>query len=302
MFDKTILINKVINALHDNEFETFVTHGSFDIVARREHLLLIKTLLNVDALDESHALDLRAISYFLSAYPFVISQRNNREHLNDATIYSRFELPVITPQLFKTMLEDEETVVVHSSKGRHTQEINTFTLKEKRKELDLTLDELSHQVGISKKAMYEIENKRVNPQRETVKKIESMLGVELTLPYEMKHTQAVYLKPRGHFQKNVSKEFSRIGIDNSSVHSVPFKIIGRENFSLITNLSTTPSEIKGEVPQIKQLSEILLSKVVLISKRYGRGSIEGIPIVLEPELNAIQSSKELSEIIDERAS
>lgn len=300
MFDKTILMNKIINALHENEFETFVTHGSFDIVGRREHLFLIKTLLNVDALDESHALDLRAVSYFLSAYPFVISQRNNRGHLNDTTVYSRFELPVMTPHLFKSVLEEEEMIVTHSSKGRHTQEINTFTLKEKRKGLGFTLEELAHQIGISKKAMYEIENKRVNPQRETVRKLERMLSTELILPYEMKHTEAVYLKPKHSFQRTVSMEFSRIGIDNSSVHSSPFEIIGKESFSLITNLATIPSEAKKELTEMKQLSGILSSKAVLISKRSYKESVEGVPVISEPELSELKTSKELSEVIDER--
>lgn len=293
-------MNKVINALQENQFETFLTHGAFDIVARREYLILIKTLLNVDALDESHAMDLRAVSYFLSAYPFVISQRNNREHLDDETVYSRFELPVITPQLFKSMLEEDEMVVTHSSKGRHTQEINTFVLKEKRKEMDFTLEELAGRIGISKKAMYEIENKRVNPQRETVRKLERMLAAEFTLPYEMKHAGAIYLKPKDHFQKTVSMEFSRIGIDNSSVHSSPFEIIGRESFSLITSLSTIPSEAKNELSEIKQLSGILSSKAVLISKRSYKESVEGVPVVSESELTEIHSSKELSKIIDER--
>lgn len=302
MFDKTILMNKVINTLHENQFETFVTHGSFDIVARREHLFLIKALLNVDALDESHALDLRAISYFLSAYPFVISQKNNREHLNDSIVYSRFELPVITPHLFRIMLEEEEMIVTHSSKGRHTQEINTFTLKEKRKELGLTLEELAQHIGISKKAMYEIENKRVNPQRETARSLERILRIELALPYEMKHTEAVYLKPKHHFQKVVSMEFSRIGIDNSSVHASPFEIIGRDNSSLITHLSTIPSEVKSELTEIKQLSGILSSKAVLISKRSYKQSVEGMPIISESELSELQTSKEFSKLIDDRTS
>ena len=301
MFDKTILMNKIINTLQENQFEIFVTHGSFDIVARREHLLLIKTLLNVDALDESHAMDLRAVSYFLSAYPFVISQRNNREHLDDETVYSRFELPVITPHLLKSMLEDEEIDVTHSSKGRHTHEVNTFTLREKRKELDFTLEELAAKAGISKKAMYEIENKRVNPQQGTVKKLEMILGIELILPYEMKHPEAVYLKPKHNFQRTVSMEFSRIGIDNSSVHASPFKIIGKESFSLITNLSTVPSEARNELNEMKQLSGIMSSKAVLISKRSYKESVEGVSVVSETELGELGSSQELSKLIDERS-
>ncbi|MBI2084281.1 MAG: helix-turn-helix domain-containing protein [Candidatus Aenigmarchaeota archaeon] len=300
MFDKTILINKVINALQDNGYETFVTHGSFDIVARQDRLILIKTLMNIDSLEESHAMDLKAVSYFLSAHPFIVSIKNNREHLNDETVYSRFDVPVVTPKLMRVMLEDDELVVSHSSKGRHTQEINTFTLKEKRKELGYTLQVLAKQIGISKKAMYEIEKKRVNPQRENAHALERLLGTELALPYEMKFEEPTYIRPKTVFQKIVSREFARLGIDNSTVRSAPFEIIGRESFSIITNLSTTPSEIKKEIEEVRGLANVFSSKTVLISKRYVRTCVEGIPVVSEQELSELQSSKELSEIIDER--
>lgn len=301
MFDKTILVSKVLDTLHNNQFKTFVTQGSFDIVGKRENLFLIKVLMNIDSLDESHALDLRTISYFLSAYAFLVSVRNNREHLDDETVYSRFELPVMTPKLFQSMLEEEEFEVVHSSKGRHTQEINVFTLKESRKQVGYTLEQLAQHVGISKKAMYEIEHKRVNPQQETVKRLESILRIDLTLPYEWKYAQAVYMRPKDDFQKSVSGELSRLGIDNSSVNSAPFEIIGKESFSLITNLSIVPSEVKREMIQMKKLSEISESKAVLISKRTIRESIEGIPIISENELSEIKHSKELGKIIDERS-
>ncbi|MBI2545303.1 MAG: helix-turn-helix domain-containing protein [Candidatus Aenigmarchaeota archaeon] len=300
MFDKTILMSKVLDILHNNGFETFVTNGSFDIVAKRENLFLIKVLMNIDSLDESHALDLRAISHFLSAYPFVISIRNNREHLDDEIVYTRFDLPATTPKLFQLMLQDDNIEVIHSSKGRHTQEVNVFNLKETRKQIGYTLEQLANRVGISKKAMYEIESKRVNPQQGTVRKLESVLKIELRMPYELKHAEPVHLKPKDNFGKSVSDELNRLGIDNSSVNSAPFELIGRENFSLITNLSNTPSDIKHEIIEMKKLSEISESKAVLISKRTIKESIEGIPIISENELSEIKHSKELGKIIDER--
>jgi len=298
MFDKSFLLNKVVNTLQKNEFEVFLTHGSFDIAARREHLMLIKTLLNVDGLNQEQALSLRTISYFISAYPFVVSTKNNRELLNDDTIYERFDLPVLTPKLFEEMLT-EEIVIEHSAKGRHTLEINTFALREKRRELNYTLEQLSQEISISKKALYEIENKRVNPTKQTVKKLESILSVTLTMPYEMKTVGPTYLKPKDEFQENVSKEFSRMGIDNSSVYSAPFEIIGKEKFSLITTLSQNTTKIKKESSAMKDLSRVLNSKAVFIAKRTNEKHVEGIPIVLESELSEIESSKELSEIIEE---
>jgi putative transcriptional regulator len=301
MFDKSFLVNKIVNTLQKNEFEVFLTHGCFDIAARRGFLVLIKTLINVDGLTEEQALSLRAISYFVSAYPFVISVKNNREFLDDKTVYSRFDLPVVTPKLFEEVLVEEDMSAIQSAKGRHTTEINTFVLREKRKELEYSLEVLARIIGISKKALYEIENMRVTPKEETVKKLENMLGVELRIPYEMKSSVATYLKPKNEFQDKVSKEFSRIGIDNTSVYSAPFEIIGKEDFSLITGLSKNTSEIKKEATIVRKLSSILCSRAIFIAKKSHEKTVEGIPIFLDSELPEIESSKEFSEIMREKS-
>lgn len=299
MFDKYFLLNKIVNILEKNEFNTFTTQGCFDIAARREYILLVKTLINVDALDREQALSLQAISHFLSAYPFVVSMKNNREFLNDRIVYTRFSLPVVTPKLFEEMLI-EDTAAIQSAKGRHTTEVNSFLLREKRKELNYTLAELSEMVGISKKALYEIENKRVNPTEETVKKLETILSITIRLPFEMKASKAVYLKPENEFQDRVSKEFVRIGVDNSPVYSAPFEIVGRESFSLITSLSKNTVKIKRNVSTVKRLSNIFSSHAVFIAKKSREKLVEGIPVVLEKDLSEIGSSKELTHILLEK--
>ena len=298
MLDKTFLINKIITTLQKNEFEVFLTHGCFDIAAKREFLMLIKTLINIDGMNEDQALSLRAISHFVSAYPFVISLKNNRSFLNDNTVYSRFDLPVLTPKLFENIIVDEDMSAIKSAKGRHTAEINSSVLKEKRRELDYTLEELAKIIGISKKALYEIENNRVSPKNETAKKLENILGVHLRVPYEMRTSQAIYLKPKDEFQGKVSKELDRIGVDNSSVYSVPFQIIGKGKFSLITSLSKNISEVKREAVIVKRLSGILSSKVMFVAKKSGEKLIDGVPIIPESKLLEMSSSKELNEILE----
>ncbi len=300
MFDKSFLLNKVVNTLQKNEFEVFCTTGCFDIAAKREHLLLVKTLLNIDGLSQEQALSLRAISHFVSAYPFIVSVKNNREMLSDSIVYSRYELPVLTPQLFEDVIIEEDISAIQSAKGRHTAEINTFTLRERRNELGYSLEELSKEIGISKKALYEIENKRVNPTDQTVKKLEAMLSVELRTPYEMKSAGAVYLKPKDEFHHKVSSEFSRIGIDNSSVYSAPFEIVGKEKFSLITRLSENTVKIRQEAISVRSLSNVFGSKAIFVAKKIHEKGTEGMPVVLESELSEIESSKELSKFIEER--
>jgi len=300
MFNKSFLVNKIVNSLLSNKFEVFLTHGCFDIAAKKNHLMLIKSLINVDGLNQEQAMSLRAISYFLSAYPLVVSVKTNRSFLENEIIYSRFQLPVMTPELLSRILEEELVPAIESSRGKHTVGIDFNGLREKRKQMNLTLEGMAEKIGISKKALYEIENNRVNPTNETVKKLETVLKVDLKNSYQLKTAEKTYLNPKDDFQNKVSKELSRIGVDNSSVYSAPFEIVGKEKFSLITNLSKNCVEIKKEATVVKRLSSIFSSRAVFIVKKSKEQSVEGVPIVLESELPEIETSKELGKILEEK--
>jgi len=290
-----------VNSLKKKEFQLFLTSGCFDIAARREFLMLIKALTNVDGLVEGQAQSLKTISYFISAYPLVISERTNRGELSDGIIYSRFQLPVVTPELFDNMIEEEIIPEIKAIKGKHTVVINTVYLRKKREELNLSLEKLSKQIGISKKALYEIENQRVNPTVDTVQKLEELLGIDLKIPYKMERVERTYIEPKNEFQKKVSLEFSRLGVDNSAVTSASFEIIGKEKTSLITGLSNNTVKIKKVVSQVKGLSFIFSSQGMFVAKKSHEHAIDGVPIVLESELPELESSRELSKLIKEKS-
>jgi len=301
MFNKSFLVNRLVNSLEKKEFQLFLTQGCFDIVAKKRFIILIKALTNIDGLMQEQALSLKAISYFVSGYPLVVSERTNRGSLNDEVIYSRFQVPVITPQTFECMIEEEIIPEVKAIKGKHTVTVNTTYLKKKREELNLSLDKLSKKIGISKKALYEIENQRVNPTVETVRRLEELLEIDLKVPYKMKKVEKVYVKPKNEFQEKISSEFSRLGIDNSAVTSASFEIIGKEKTSLITGLSTNTMKIKKVVSQVKGLSSIFSSQGMFVAKKSHEETIEGVPIVLEDELPELESSRELSKLIKEKS-
>jgi putative transcriptional regulator len=295
MFNKSFLTDKIVNSLLNKDFEVLVTDGCFNIAAKNENLMLIKSLINIDSFSEDHALSLRSISYFLSANPLVVSIKNNRQFLNDQTIYSRFQLPVITPQTFDNFLEEEKMVFFESSKGKHTSEVDVEKIRNKRKEKGFSLRELAQFVGISKKAMYEIEKNKTKPSSETIFKIEDILKTKIQIPKKFtSKVQATYIKAKTEVQKKVSKEFSRIGIENSSVYSAPFEVIGKENFSVVT------SSLKKELPIMKKFANIVSSKAFLVAKKSEEESVNGIPIVLESELAEIENPKDLKSRLKER--
>ncbi len=51
MLNRTVLTTRLVNSLLKREFEVFLTHGCFDIAAKREKLVLIKSLINIDGLN-----------------------------------------------------------------------------------------------------------------------------------------------------------------------------------------------------------------------------------------------------------
>lgn len=137
----------------------------------------------------------------------------------------------------------------------------------------------------------------MNPTEETVRKLEVQLNINLGMPFEMKPGKVVYLRPKNEFQQKVSREFVRIGLDNSSVYSSPFEIVGKESFSVITK---PLQDSEKEIQTIKRLSKMFSSIAVFIAKRSSEKSIEGVPILLESELPGINSSHELVKIIEEK--
>ncbi len=299
MFDKSLLTKRIIDSLLSHEFQVLISEGAFDIAAKKDFLMLIKALVNVDGLTQEQALSLKAISYFLSAYPLVISLKTNRELLRKEMVYSRFQLPVITPYFFERFLE-EKVPEIESAKGKHTISINTEILKNRRKEMGFTLEELSKLVGITKKALYEIEKKRVNPSIETVKSLESVLKVDLKNSFRLKSSEPIYLKPKDEFQKKISKEFSRIGLSNTPTYSTLFEIVGKEKFSMIVSLSKNTKKIEREALSIKNMSFIFSSKCAFVAKKCEKKAIEDIPVILESEIPGIENVKELEKLMEEK--
>lgn len=298
MLNRLALTGRLVNSLLKKEFEVFLTRGCFDIAAKRESLLLIKSLINIDGFNPQQAQSLRTVSYFLSACPFVVSMRNNRGFLTDSMIYSRFDVPVVTLKMFENILE-EDAYSSKSAKGRHTIEIDVDALRSKRYELKFTLEELANLIGISKKALYEIENKRTNPTERTAKKLERSLKIKLRSIYRPQPAGPTYANPANKLQKTVSTELSRMGMENSPVQHAAFEIIGKEKFSFIAGCSANTKKIRREAVAVKKLSGIFSSSAFFVAKHSEEKSVDGVPVLLEQELPAIASVKELEKLIKE---
>ncbi len=296
MFNKFLLLKQVAEMLKRKEFDVFVTSGCFDIAARRDYLLLLKVLFNVDCISQESAFSLKNLAYFLSACPFIVAYRCTKFKLQDNTVYNRFSVAVVTPQTLESIIDNTSSAVM-ASKGKHVVEIDAELLRRKRLENKYTLEDMAKRIGISKKALYEIEHKRVNPKLEHVEKMEELLNTKLRVNFRFDQSEPVYLKPKDDFESEVVKEFKRMKIENSPVRGSIFNIIGREEKVFITALYEDEEKVLRSLQHFREMSAVTLSKVLFVIQQYRKKYLDNLPIISKEELKET-SRKDLRKVVE----
>jgi putative transcriptional regulator len=302
MQDKFVLTQRVIKILLANDFNVLTSKGCFDIAAKREYTLIIKTILNIDGLLETHAKSMKILSNYFSLIPLVISLKNNRERLQNNIIYSRFDLPVITPQTLETLLFEDSMLYAYSIKGKHLVNIDTKKMRKKRLELGLTMKQLAEKVGVTLKTIYLIENNQTKPTVATVEMLEEILNENLRVPYKFEKCYTdEFLEPKTNFEKEISKKFETMKIQHSFLCSTPINIVSKKKKIIAAGVNSSDKKLKSKTNFFKSFITFFNSMGLFIVEGTKKENIDGIPIIQKPELNEIQSFRELLKLIKERA-
>ncbi len=80
-------------------------------------MIVIKVMNNVGLLTEETSKSMMAISKFLEAHPLIICVSNRDERIEDGVVYSRYSLPIISPQTLISYLKEGEEPSVRAGPG-----------------------------------------------------------------------------------------------------------------------------------------------------------------------------------------
>lgn len=81
--------------LKSEGFETsnIYDHGAFDIVARKNLLiLLVKTFKNIDGVNKTNSEEMKQLASIFLASPLIIGETSRNGKLEDGVIYERYEI------------------------------------------------------------------------------------------------------------------------------------------------------------------------------------------------------------------
>lgn len=295
--------------LKSEGFETsnIYDHGAFDIVARKNLLiLLVKTFKNIDGVNKTNSEEMKQLASIFLASPLIIGETSRNGKLEDGVIYERYDIPTITLNTFKHMVLYDEYPEIIADRGGYFVKINGNVLKEYRDKYSLSLKELADLAHVSRATMYKYENDMVKVNIETAMLLEKILNEKITVDINL-------LKPTENSENlkysddENTKILSKLGYGVISTNKSPFdaaaRIENKGSAPLIANIekNRTQKTLEKMAVPLKDLSLVTSSDSVFIVDNEKISDLIGeIPVIKSWELNEFENSKDLLKLIKER--
>ncbi|MDR3062901.1 MAG: transcriptional regulator [Methanobrevibacter sp.] len=338
--DKNKIISEINNLLDEEGFKTSNVYGKscFDMFARKNFLLLLlKVLVNIDSVNESHVHEIKKISNTFFASPLLVGLKSKNSLLEDGVVYERHGVSAIGLETLKDIIVRGEYPEVLSDRGGYYVQIDGNILKEFRNDYSFSLKELADLVKVSRETIYNYENNLSRANTETTMLLEELLNMKITLDIDVFKPKQFEIKEENfepnfnssinsdvnssiNPQKNLKNDFSKdlfhdktknledLGLGVISTKKTPFdalaKIEGKKlNSSFITSLEENMSErtMQKVAISLKDLSLVTGSQsFFIINDEKFKVSFDGIPVISSWEIKELEDTNEFLKIVKER--
>ena len=313
MDDRLFLYDQIMESLRKGDFEIsercVLRPSCFDILARRHVLiLLIKILANIDSMSEVYARQMMNIAKMLSASPILVGDRTRASEMKEGMVYDRFGVPAVTPTTLEDMVVRNILPMIFSSRGGHYVQIDGSILKKTRLERHMSKGEVGDNIGVSRRMIYNYEEENACATFETALRLEEFLDESIVKPLVILNIPGGIRDDKPRFTSKLDREIlsrlSEIGFQVYPIKKAPFNALTiEEEKVMLTNISREKLRILLKRARIlKSISDTTKTSAFFVLDSGGRKeSLEGVPIVHKVELNEMEESEELVEMLEERA-
>jgi len=318
--NKNQVIEEISQLLAGGGFETSqVYHQScFDMAARKKLLLLLlKVLVNIDSVNESHVQEIRKVANTFLASPLIVGVKSKTHKLEEDVVYERHGLPVIGVDTLKNIVLYDEYPEFLADRGGYYVNVNGNVLREYREEYSLSLKDLADLVHVSRETIYKYENDLVRANPETAMLLEDILNMKITIDidvFDVPKEGADFnrINPEENIASEKTKDLTNLGFDVIETKKTPFDALAinnnlnnhsTEDSPLIANLENNrrTKTLHKMAISLKDLSLITDSdSFFIINNKKIKESLDGIPVIKSWELKEAEDSKEFLKLVKER--
>ncbi len=280
------------NFLEKSDYVTCSYKGCFDIAAKKDSLLLLKVLLNIDGFQREQAKNLKIVSNNLDAYPFLIGIQTNREKLQYGIVYERFETPTVSLKTFEDFIANSVFPTIYRDRGGLYVEIDSTILREVRRKKGLSQRELAEAVGINKKVIFEHEKKQLRMLLDIAESLEKVLDNKIIKPIDVFKKYEEHGFPENHLESGVKKNLEKLGFKTDFVKQAPLDVFAREKTTVLSDIEMNRRKIVRHAAMLKDLVNLVKKPAIIITERTKNEELLGIPIIERKKLEDI-NKKEL---------
>ncbi len=280
---------------------------SFDMVARRDDiLLLIKLLLNVDALSESAARELHLMSHALEGNSLLVGTKSSSGNLMEGVVYSRFGIPIVSMASFREYLEEGVPPFIFSAPGGLYVKLDTDLL-ERARERGISLGQLAEVAHVSRRTI-QMYLDGMSATVDAALRLEEFLMEPLVLPLDLfphgreAETKDVAASVSEDFRGRIAGLLTQLGYEVLLALRSPFDAITKDqDFLLLSGMEEYERGLQRKAEVVSNLSRIVeRDSVIFVKQRKSRVSLLGVPLIDSPELRKIRGREEIVELVEER--
>ncbi|AGB05146.1 putative transcriptional regulator [Aciduliprofundum sp. MAR08-339] len=305
--EKDKLLRDIRQLLRREEFEIgepILKSISFDMIARREDIILIlKALINIDALRSEVARELKILGKELKAAPIVIGKRSAMGNILDDVVYSRHGIPILSFNTFKNFITNGEYPMVYASPGGFYVNINGWLLKKIREARGISLGELANVAGVSRKAI-QLYEEGMSATIDSALRLEEYLKVPLIEPINIMDLTRLEEEryPKMDNVDEIYRKLMELGYDVFLTLKCPFEALSKDEEDIfLTGIGKNERRIRHKAMNLRIMTRILEKNAFIIVDRARYEEIEGIPLIQKDELMESERKEEIKSIVRERS-
>ena len=305
-----MLLKEVHKLLQNGGFATSdpkdLAHAGFDIVARKEQLILIvKVVSNASSLDQNAVAGMATLARAVNGSPLIIAMKNASEPVENGVMYTRAGIPLLSPQSFYDMIVEGVPPLVYAASGGYYVNIDSEILK-KAREGGMSLGDLAEMGGVSRRSIRMYED-GMSAKLEVAIRLEERMGVELIIaadpltgaPAKPKNQKSIITEGMA---RDIFLKLHEIGYSVEPANRCPFDAVTQDNHTILfTGIGQKDSDLARRARIISNLSKILEKhSVIFVDKRGSKVNLEGTPIIGCEELNKARDKRKIMDMIEER--
>ena len=312
---RSALVGNVTAMLEDAGFvvsdRCSIRPKSFDIAARRrQELLLVKILGNIDGFDSHTSAEMRRLGTYLDATPLVLGLRTRDEELTPGVVYFRHGVPVLSPDTALDLFVEDIPPLIYAAPGGLYVNIESETLVDERQERGWSLGRLAKELGVSRRTVSKYED-GMNASVEIAMELEAIFERPLATPVDvLSGAEEVHDAAPTPVEPNMSPDDSIIitimanaGYQLHPTIQSPFKAVGKDEegtLNVLAGNSKYSKTAKKRARLMASIARVTGTRSVYFVDRAKEESIDGTAVLSHDEADG-SDVDELRELIRERS-